>query len=94
LWIPVLSSTNNKSGTRDPDMHQTKKGNEWHFGMKMHIGVDESLGLIHSISTTAANAHDITEAHNLLHGKEKRVWGDAGYTGVEKREEHENREVD
>jgi len=92
--ISAPTSTKNKSGTRDPEMHQTKKGNEWHFGMKMHIGVDESLGLIHSISTTAANAHDITETHNLLHGKEKRVWGDAGYTGVEKREEHENREVD
>jgi len=92
--ISAPTSTKNKSGTRDPDMHQTKKGNEWHFGMKMHIGVDESLGLIHSISTTSANAHDITETHNLLHGKEKRVWGDAGYTGVEKREEHETREVD
>jgi len=92
--ISAPTSTKNKSGTRDPEMHQTKKGNEWHFGMKMHVGVDESLGLIHSISTTAANAHDITETHNVLHGNEKRVWGDAGYTGVEKREEHEARKVD
>jgi len=92
--ISAPTSTKNKSGTRDPEMHQTKKGNQWHFGMKMHIGVDESLGLIHSVSTTAANEHDITETHNLLHGKEKRVWGDAGYTGVDKREEHKDRDVE
>ena len=92
--ISAPTSTKNKTGKRDPEMHQTKKGNEWHFGMKMHIGVDESLGLIHSLTTTAANTHDITETDKLLHGKEKRVWGDAGYTGVEKREEHEGREVD
>jgi IS5 family transposase len=92
--ISAPTSTKNKQGKRDPEMHQTKKGNEWHFGMKMHIGVDESLGLIHSIATTAANEHDITQVDKLLHGKEKRVWGDAGYTGIEKREEHEDREVD
>jgi len=92
--ISAPTSTKNKNGERDPEMHQTKKGNEWHFGMKMHVGVDESLGLIHSIATTAANAHDITQTDKLLHGKEKRVWGDAGYTGVEKREEHAGREVE
>lgn len=92
--IAAPTSTKNKAGKRDPEMHQTKKGNEWHFGMKMHIGVDESLGLIHSIATTAANAHDISQADQLLHGKEKRVWGDAGYTGIEKREEHADRDVD
>jgi transposase, IS5 family len=92
--IAAPTSTKNKLGVRDPEMHQTKKGNEWHFGMKMHIGVDESLGLIHSIATTAANAHDITQADKLLHGKEKRVWGDAGYSGIEKRKEHEDRDVD
>ena len=60
--ISAPTSTKNKSGKRDPEMHQVKKGNEWHFGMKMHIGVDDALGLIHSVSTTAANAHDITQA--------------------------------
>ena len=64
-------------------MHQTKKGNSWHFGMKMHIGADDALGLIHSIATTSANAHNITQADKLLHGKEEYVWGDAGYRGIE-----------
>lgn len=91
--ISAPTSTKNKSGERDPEMHQVKKGNEWHFGMKMHIGVDDALGLIHSITTTPANAHDITQADQLLHGKEKRVWGDAGYIGIEKRPEHEERAV-
>jgi IS5 family transposase len=92
--IAAPTSTKNKKGERDPEMHQTKKGNEWHFGMKMHIGVDDALGLIHSVSTTSANVHDITEADRLLHGEEKRVWGDAGYQGINKREEHEDRDVD
>ena len=92
--IAAPTSTKNKSGKRDPEMHQVKKGNEWHFGMKMHIGVDDALGLIHSVSTTAANAHDITQADQLLHGEEQRVWGDAGYRGVEKRPEHQDRDVD
>jgi IS5 family transposase len=92
--IAAPTSTKNKSGERDPEMHQTKKGNEWHFGMKLHIGVDETLGLIHSLTTTAANEHDITQADQLLHGKEKRVWGDAGYCGIEKREAHTDRKVE
>ena len=92
--ISAPTSTKNKTGERDPAMHQVKKGNEWYFGMKMHIGVDDALGLIHSVTTTAANVHDITQADQLLHGEEERVWGDAGYQGVEKREEHEDREVD
>lgn len=92
--ISAPSSTKNKSGKRDPEMHQTKKGNEWHFGMKMHIGVDDGLGMIHSLSTTAANAHDITESDSLLHGEEKRVWADAGYQGIEKRDEHKDKKVD
>lgn len=92
--IAASTSTKNKSGKRDPEMHQVKKGNEWHFGMKMHIGVDDALGLIHSVSTTAANAHDITQADQLLHGEEQRVWGDAGYRGIEKRPEHQDRDVD
>ena len=64
-------------------MHQVKKGNEWRFGMKMHIGVDDALGLIHSVETTSANEHDITVADKLLQRKERRVWGDAGYIGIE-----------
>ena len=92
--IAAPTATKNKSSERDPEMHQTKKGNEWHFGMKLHIGVDETLGLIHSLATTAANEHDITQAEHLLHGKEKRVWGDAGYCGIEKREAHTDRKVE
>ena len=63
--ISAPSSTKNSSGKRDPEMHQTRKGNEWHFGMKMHIGVDDTLGLIHSIDTTAANVHDVVPADKL-----------------------------
>ena len=88
------TSTKNVDGERDPEMHQTKKGNEWHFGMKIHIGVDDELGIVHSVTATAANVHDLTEADNLLHGEEERVCGDAGYRGIEKREEHQTREVD
>jgi IS5 family transposase len=92
--IAAPTSTKNKDGKRDPEMCQTKKGNEWHFGMKMHIGVDDAFGLIHSVKTTSANVHDIVMSGQLLHGKEKRVSGDAGYLGMEKRKEHERRKVD
>uniref|UniRef100_UPI000360C154 IS5 family transposase n=4 Tax=Hahella ganghwensis TaxID=286420 RepID=UPI000360C154 len=85
------SSTKNQSGQRDPEMRQTKKGNEWHFGMKMHIGVDSARGLIHSLEATGANVHDITVADKLLHGEEDSVFGDAGYQGIQKREEHQKR---
>ncbi len=91
--LEAPSSTKNKEKKRDPEMHQTKKGGQWHFGMKMHIGVDDGLGVIHSISTTSANEHDITETHNLLHGDEKRVWGDAGYLGIEERDKTKNLNV-
>lgn len=91
--IAAPSSTKNASEARDPEMHQVKKGNNWHFGMKMHIGVDESLGLIHSVETTPAHVADVAVTDKLLHGGEKNVWGDAGYQGVEKREEHADREV-
>ena len=70
------------------EMHQVKKGNEWRFGMKLHIGVDSQTGVVHSVSTTAANVHDVTETHRLLHGGETRVWADAGYKGVHKRPEN------
>ena len=92
--IAAPSSTKNQDGERDPEMHQTKKGNEWRFGMKMHIGVDDRDGLIHSIETTAANVHDLTAADQLLHGEEQRVWGDAGYTGIHKRDAFKDRDVD
>ena len=92
--IVAPSSTKNRAGERDPEMRQTKKGNQWHFGMKAHIGVDGETGIVHSMSTTAANVHDVTEAHNLPHGGETVVWGDAGYQGVGKREENLGLEVE
>ncbi len=85
--VAAPSSTKNADGERDPEMHQTKKGNQWHFGMKAHIGVDDESGLVHSVECTAANASDITQMYKLLHGKEDTVCGDSGYTGAEKREE-------
>jgi IS5 family transposase len=88
--IKAPSSTKNESGERDPEMHQTKKGNEWHFGMKAHIGVDAGTGYVHSLTVTAANVHDITEASKLLREDDKVVYGDAGYLGIEKREEIKN----
>lgn len=91
--ISAPSSTKNQDGTRDPEMHQTKKGNEWHFGMKMHIGTDSELGLAHSLTTTAANVHDLNVADQLLHGAEEAIWADSGYQGIEKREEHRRRQV-
>ena len=92
--IEAPTSTKNEDGERDPEMHQTKKGNEWHFGMKMHVGVDDTLGVVHSLTTTPANAHDITQLSELLHGEEEAVWGDAGYCGAEKRSELQGVEVD
>jgi transposase, IS5 family len=85
----------NKEGKRDPEMHQTKKGNQWYhrfaegcaYGMKVHAGVDKDSGLIHSVVTTAANVHDLTPAAELLHGDEEVVYGDAGYQGITKRPE-------
>ncbi|SEC59867.1 transposase, IS4 family /transposase, IS5 family [Pseudomonas anguilliseptica] len=91
--INAPSSTKNKDGKRDPEMHQTKKGNQYYFGMKAHIGVDDESGLVHSVVGTAANVADVTQVDKLLHGKENMVGADAGYTGVEKRPEHEGREV-
>ena len=79
--IEAPSSTKNSDGTRDPEMHQTKKGNQWHFGMKVHIGVDSKSGLVHSASVTPANVHDSQELPRLLHGAETRVYGDSAYAG-------------
>jgi IS5 family transposase len=83
--IHAPSSTKNRDKKRDPDMHQTKKGNEWFFGMKAHIGVDVESGLVHTVTTTPANVSDVTETDKLLHGEERTVYADAGYRGAEKR---------
>jgi IS5 family transposase len=83
--IAAPSSTKNASGERDPEMHQTKKGNQWHFGMKAHIGVDAESGLVHTVRGTAANVNDVVEANSLLHGQESDVFADAGYQGAAKR---------
>ena len=77
--IGAPSSTKNASKTRDPDMHQTRKGQQWYFGMKMHIGVDSRTGLVHSAAVTAANVHDKHLLEDLLHGEERRVYGDSAY---------------
>ncbi len=79
--ISAPSSTKNKEQKRDPEMHQTKKGNQWYFGMKAHIGADSRSKLIHSVAATAANVADSTVLPNLLHGEETRVWGDQAYRG-------------
>lgn len=85
--IAAPSSTKNSKGQRDPEMHQTKKGKQWHFGMKAHIGVDAQSGLVHTVISTAANTHDITAGWDLLHGQESAAHADAGYRGIEQREE-------
>ena len=85
--IAAPSSTKNQDGERDPEMHQTKKGNQWHFGMKCHIGIDADSGLVHTVVGTAANVNDVTQAGALVHGEETDVFADAGYQGVTKREE-------
>ncbi|WP_109484276.1 IS5 family transposase [Paraburkholderia sp. C35] len=84
--ISAPSSTK-KSGTRDPEMSQTQKGGSWYFGMKAHIGVDVESGLVHTVKCTPANVHDVTVAHELLHGEEEVAFADAGYVGIEKRGE-------
>jgi transposase, IS5 family len=81
--IAAPSSTKNASGERDPEMHQTKKGNQWHFGMKAHIGVDADSGLVHTVTTTPANEPDVEQVEELLHGKEEVVHADAGYAGAQ-----------
>ena len=91
--IAAPSSTKNEKRERDPEMHQTKKGNQWYYGMKVHVGVDSENGLIHSVETTAANVHDLTPAAELLHGEETVVYADAGYQGIEKRPEMQGRGI-
>ncbi|GAB3383141.1 IS5 family transposase [Azotobacter armeniacus] len=91
--IHAPSSTKNKDGKRDPQMHSTKKGNQYYFGMKAHIGVDAESGLVHHVVGTAANVADVTQVDRLLHGEENTVGADAAYVGVEKRPEHAGRKV-
>jgi IS5 family transposase len=79
--IAAPSSTKNRKKERDPEMHQTKKGNQWYFGAKAHIGVDSKEGVVHSVCTSAASVSDVHMLPDLLHGEEKKVWGDAGYQG-------------
>ena len=83
--IAAPSSTKNRGQARDPEMHQTRKGNQWYFGMKAHIGVDAGTGYVHSVTATAANVHDLDEITRLVRGDDEVVYADAGYQGVEKR---------
>jgi IS5 family transposase len=91
--IAAPPSTKNKDDKRDPEMHHSKKGNDWDFGMKAHIGVDAASGLVHTVVGTAGNVSDVTQAHALLHGNETAALGDAGYQGVEKRPENVGKAV-
>ena len=88
--IAAPSSTKNAEGERDPEMHQTKKGKQWHFGMKAHIGVDADSGLVHTVTTTPANESDVAQVADLLHGKEEHVYADSGYRGAASRVERED----
>jgi len=88
--IAAPSSTKNAEGERDPEMHQTKKGNQWHFGMKAHIGVDAHSGLVHTVTTTPANEADVEQVADLLHGREEHVWADSGYRGAASRVDRDN----
>ena len=83
--IAAPSSTKNASGERDPEMKQSKKGNQWYFGMKAHIGVDAESGLVHTVAGSAGSVNDVVLANSLLHGDETEAWGDAGYQGAAKR---------
>jgi IS5 family transposase len=91
--IAAPPSTKNRDRARDPDMHQARKGKQWHFGMKAHIGVDLDSGLVHTVLTTPAHVNDVTQAHGLLQGQETVVLGDAGYQGVDRRPENQARPV-
>jgi len=85
--VAAPTSTKNKKKERDPDAHQTKKGNQWYFGYKAHIGVDKDTGLVNKMVTTAANVHDSTPVPKLMEGTEEEVYGDSGYRGIDKRED-------
>ena len=87
LIITAPSSTKNQGKQRDPDAHQVKKGNTWHFGYKAHVGVDKDTGLVHTVEVTGANTHDVVMTSKLLTGDEESVYGDSGYLGADKRED-------
>ena len=89
--LAAPASTKNRERARDPERHQTCKGRQWYFGMKAHIGVDASSGLVHTVVGTAANVSDVSQTEHLLHGEEKLVFADAGYIGADKREENQNK---
>jgi IS5 family transposase len=91
--IAAPPSTKNKAKARDPEMHQTRKGNQWYFGMKAHVGVDVASGVVHTVTGTAANEADINQMAAVLHGEEEAVFADAGYTGAQNRPEHAERDV-
>ncbi len=86
-FIEAPSSTKNQKKERDPEAHSAKKGTNWHFGYKAHIGVDRETGLVHHVETTSANEHDVTAVSKLMHGDEETLHGDSGYIGAEKRPE-------
>ena len=90
--IDAPSSTKNVEKARDPEMHQIRKGNEWRFGMKCHVGVDAGSGSVHTVTVTSANKHDITETANLIREDDEAVYGDSGYLGVQKRSEIQQNE--
>jgi IS5 family transposase len=89
--INAPSSTKNESKARDPEMHQTKKGNQWYFGMKAHTGVDKDSGLVHSVAVSAANLHDSQAMEELLHGEESALWGDTAYQSKERKQAAEDK---
>ena len=91
--IAAPKSTKNKTGERDPEMHQTKKGNEWYFGMKVHAGVDAATGYVHSLTGTSANMHDVSETSKLIRKDDHVVYGDSGYLGAPERPEIINDET-
>lgn len=91
--IAAPKSTKNKTGKRDPEMHQTKKGNEWYFGMKVHAGADAGSGYVHSLTGTSANMHDVSETSKLIRKDDHVVYGDSGYLGAPMREEIKDAEV-
>src|SRR3954463_12483788 len=91
--IAAPPSTKNKQKSRDPEMHQTRKGNQWHFGMKAHVGVDVASGVVHTLTGTAANEADINQMAAVLHGQEEAVFADASYTGADKRPELAERDI-
>lgn len=92
--IAAAPSTKNRARARDPEMHQSKKGQQWYFGLKAHIGADAASGLVHTVVATAGNVSDVTQTEQLLHGEEEVVFADAGYTGAPKRDGLSGKDVE